>query len=116
MSAGWYQALSASVLSAALHRHFEEKAFGKLRELLREADEKEASIREFRWVAVQAAAAKTLDDFDPVSGLPEHEDFNRHASAHGVGQPQYGQANALTVLMLVSALLIELDQIGPMEP
>ena len=105
------QALSASILSSALHEHLGEKSHGKARRRFLEANEKEASIREFRWVAVQQALGKVLDDYNPVTGRPERSDFNRNASAHRVKLPQYRQVNALSALMLVTALLLELNNL-----
>jgi hypothetical protein len=105
------QALSASILSSALHEHLGEKSHGKARRRFLEANEKEASIREFRWVAIQQALGKVLDDYNPVTGRPERSDFNRNASAHRVKAPQYSQVNALSALMLVTALLLELNDL-----
>lgn len=103
------QALSASILSSALHEHLGEKSHRKASRHFREADEREASIREFRWVAVQLAVGKALDEYNPATGRPERSDFNRNASAHRVKRPQYRQVNALSALMLVTALLLELN-------
>lgn len=105
------QALSASILSSALHEHLGEKSHGKARRRFLEANEKEASIREFRWVAVQQALGKALDDYNPATGRPERSDFNRHASVHRVKSPQYSQVNALSALTLVTALLLELNDL-----
>jgi hypothetical protein len=105
------QALSASILSSALHEQLGEKSHGKARRRFLEANEKEASIREFRWVAVQQAVGKVLDNHNPVTGRPERSDFNRNASAHRVKTPQYSQVNALSALMLVTALLLELNDL-----
>ncbi|MCW2980491.1 MAG: hypothetical protein JWO14_2218 [Solirubrobacterales bacterium] len=103
------QALSASILSSALHEHLGEKSHGKARKRFIEANEKEASLSDFRWIAVQQALGKVLDDYNPATGRPERSDFNRHASAHRVKEPQYRQVNALSALMLVTSLLLELD-------
>lgn len=106
------QALSASILSSALHEHLGERSHRKVRKRFLEANERAASIREFRWVAVQVAVGKVLEEYDPATGLPERSDFNRHASAHRVKEPQYRQVNALSALMLVSALLLELNEMA----
>jgi len=106
------QALSASILSSALHQHLGEKSHRKVRKRFKEANERGASIREFRWVAVQVAVGKVLEDYNPATGLPERSDFNRHASVHRVKEPQYRQVNALSALMLVTSLLLELDELG----
>jgi hypothetical protein len=103
------QALSASILSSTLHEHLREKSHGKIRKQFLEANGKEAPIREFRWVALQLAVGKVLEDYHPVTGSPERSDFNRHASAHRVKEPQYRQVNALSALMLVASLLFELN-------
>lgn len=89
--------------------HLGEKSHRKASRHFREADEREASIREFRWVAVQIAVGKALDEYNPATGRPERSDFNRNASAHRVKRPQYRQVNALSALMLVTALLLELN-------
>jgi len=104
------QALTASILSSTLHEHLREKSHGKVRKRFLEANEKEASIREFRWVAVQLAVSKVLEEYHPVTGRPERSDFNRNASAHRVKEPQYRQVNALSALMLVTSLLLELNE------
>jgi hypothetical protein len=103
------QALSASILSSALHQHLGEKSHRKAAERFRAANEKEAPIREFRWVALQVAVGKVLEEYNPATGLPERSDFNRHATAHRVKEPQYRQVNALSALMLVTSFLLELD-------
>jgi hypothetical protein len=109
------QALSASILSSALHQHLGESSHSKVRERFSGANEKDAPIREFRWVAVQVAVGKVLEQYNPATGLPERSDFNRHASAHRVKKPQY-RVNAVSALMLVTALLMEMDGVEPNGP
>jgi hypothetical protein len=77
-----------------------------------EADQQEAEIRDFRWIAIQGAVAKVLEDYHPVTGRPERSDYNRNASAHRVKQPQYRQVNALSGLMLLVSVLVELDELA----
>lgn len=62
-------------------------------------------------MAVQQALGKVLDDYNFVTGRPERSDFNRNASAHRVKASQYSQVNALSALMLVTALLLELNDL-----
>lgn len=104
------QALTASIISSVLHENLG-KSHRKIRKKFLEANNQEASIREFRWVAVQLAVGKILDEYHPVNGTPERSDFNRHASVHRVKEPQYRQVNALTALMLLTSLLIELNDL-----
>ncbi len=109
---GYYkasQALTAGILSTLLHEHSLERRLQKIREKFLKADQREASLREFRWIALQLAVAKTLDNYDPVKGEPERPEFNRHASAHSVKEPQYQQVNALSGLMLVVSMMVELN-------
>lgn len=86
-----------------------EKSHRKASCHFRDADQREASTREFRWVALQPAVGKALDEYNPATGRPERSDFNRNASARRVTRPQYWQGNALSALMLVTALLLELN-------
>lgn len=105
------QALTTATLSSILHEHFLERSHAKIRKnhLL---DEGDLLIEDFRWAAVQRAVAKALEEYDPVKGRPERSDFNRHASAHRVKEPQYRRVNSLSALMLVASVLKELDLIA----
>lgn len=105
------QALAAAILSSVIHEHFEE-SFGGMRRRFRAAGEQDAPVREFRWIAVQSALVTALGNYDPLTGKPERPDFNRHASAHRVLDPQYRQVNALTALMLLVSLLVEQNQLS----
>ena len=105
------QSLSAATLSTTLHEQLREKSHGKVAEAFRRANEEEAPIRDFRWIAVQGAVAKTLEDYQPVKGIPERSDFNRHATAHRVKEPQYRQVNSLSALMLLTGLLLEIESL-----
>jgi hypothetical protein len=106
------QALTATTLSTTLHEQLREKSHAKVAKMFRAAGETEARVRDFRWIAVQGAVAKALDDYHPVTGRPERSDFNRNASAHRVKEPQYRQVNALSGLMLLVSVLVELDQLA----
>jgi hypothetical protein len=109
------QALTTSTLSTTVHEQLREKSHSKVRQKFLDADKQEAEIRDFRWIAIQRALAKVLEDYHPVTGQPERSDYNRNASAHRVKEPQYRQVNALSGLMLLVALLVELDDLADLE-
>lgn len=102
------QALTGTTLTTAIHAYH--GTFGDARRLFRRGlREPDIGVRQFRLVAVRNAVARTLDPYDPIQCAPERPDFNRHATAHRVAEPQYRQVNALSAIMLLTALLVELD-------
>jgi hypothetical protein len=110
------QALAAATLSTAIHERFGHRGFGTARkQFLGVLPLEEAGLREFRLFAVIAAVAVALDDYNPLTGEPVRTNFNRHATAHRVAEPQYSRANSLTALMLVAALIRELDELLSVE-
>jgi hypothetical protein len=105
------QALSGAVLSTIVHQHFGQRKMRKFHSRLRDLPfEEETGLGEFRVVALLGALARVLEgNYNPLTGRPVRYDFNRHATAHRVDQPQYRPVNSLTAIMLVTCLVVELD-------
>ena len=111
---GYYkasQALSAAALSMAVHVHLDRK-FGEVKRDFIFSDEEEEEIVSWRMTAVLGAVRVALMEYDPMTGTPERPHFNRHATAHRVGKPQYTPENSLTAAMLLTSTIAELDWIA----
>jgi hypothetical protein len=54
--------------------------------------------------------ADALQRFLPHNGDPVPVVYNRHASAHAVGDVQYTEANALVAVMMAVSMLCELQE------
>jgi hypothetical protein len=106
------QALSAALLSSALHEQLGFKSHTEAAKVFRETDPERAGFRQLRYEAVLLAVGKAIEPgYNPLTDRPQRSDFNRHATAHRVKEPQYRQVNALSALMLLVSLLIELDSL-----
>jgi len=106
------QALSAALLSSAIHEHLRFKSHTEAAKVFRETDPERAGLRQLRYEAVLLAVGKAIEPgYNPLTDRPPRSDFNRHATAHRVKEPQYRQVNALSALMLLVSLLIELDSL-----
>ena len=68
------------------------------------------SLEFFREICVLVPVAVALEEYLPPNPPPRI--FNRHATAHSVGQQQYTPANAVVSVMLISSLLREAEESG----
>lgn len=105
---GYYwaaQALAGATLTTTIHEAYDHRTFKQAREAFAEMDPEEASLRTWRLAVITTAVVRTLDTYHPGDPVPIL--FNRHASTHRVGAPQYRQLNSLTSLMLVVSFLLE---------
>jgi len=64
----------------------------------------------FRETCVLVPVAVALEDYWPPA--PSPRTFNRHATAHNVGQEQYTPANGIISVMLISSVLREAEESG----
>lgn len=64
----------------------------------------------FREICVLVPLAVALSDYMP--GDPTPSIFNRHATAHRVGQEQYTPANSVISVMLITSVLREAEESG----
>jgi hypothetical protein len=100
------QALSASILTAAIQEHFGFRKFSLAREAF-SAETADGPWR-FRRATVQRAICAAIvrsDQMAPEAG------FNRHLSTHGTEPTQFTSAHSLAALMLVAGSLRELQEI-----
>lgn len=102
------QALAAATITTAVHDSLGLRDFVQVRRELKKMHPDEMDFRDLRLALVMTAARKALDrhHFDR---LPAN--FNRMASSHWVKAPQYSPVNALTALMLLVSLAVELDAV-----
>jgi hypothetical protein len=94
-----------------IHAHLGYDRLRNAQERFREVVD-EAGIHDLRVAAVLDAVAKVLEEQRPATGLPVRSDVNRNASLHRVERPQYRPVNALSGMMLVVSLLLELQEIA----
>lgn len=105
---GYYrsaQALATATLTTTIHEVYDHKTFAQAREAFAKMDPEEADLRSWRLSVIVTAVLCTLHSYFPGDPVPML--FNRHASTHRIGAPQYRQLNSLTSLMLVVSLLLE---------
>lgn len=103
------QALAASVFASTIHLAFQTGKFGKIRDKMTDKHPDDAVIGQLRLRTIYLATARALDDFRPETARPIRREFNRHNTAHRITPEQWTDANALRAVMLVTALLRELD-------
>ena len=103
------QALLGSTLTGILQGPLEFEQLRAAREAF-SGDWEEAAIEELRFVLVTSTIPQALSQFYPHRGDPVPDTFNRHAIAHKPDPVQYTEFNALLGLMLVVALLRELQE------
>jgi hypothetical protein len=108
------QALSSTAISSALHHNLGHESFKDARDEFEKRHPREAGLRDFRLAAVLSAVLRALDRYRPPDD-PVPDRFNRHASSHYVGPPQFNQPNSLNAVMLLVSLLRELDSIAKLE-
>jgi hypothetical protein len=70
----------------------------------------DTSLEFFREICALAPVTKALEHHNPDDPPPTI--FNRHATAHNVGQEQYSPANAVISVMLISSVLREAEESG----
>lgn len=103
------QALTTAALTTTLHEHMQQRSHTKIRAEFLQAQMDQGELSDFRWIAVQGAVARVLDPYDPLLA-PPRSDYRRNASAHRVAHPQYRPANALSAIMLLTSLMVELHE------
>jgi hypothetical protein len=102
------QALAAVILTDIIHARMGKKTSKALKEF-EEQEPEESNIRELRLRAIYVPARRALATWHPLGKAPAPDDFNRHASSHGLTSQQYTHHNALAGLMLVIPFLREMD-------
>jgi hypothetical protein len=109
-SSGYFvasQALSTVALTSVIHNHSRPARLKAVRIALKQFDPDKDGLRLFRFASVMRALGTALDEWWHTH--PPRERFNRHNSAHSLGTPQYRQVNALTSLMLLVSVELELE-------
>lgn len=105
------QAQAAAVVTTVLEVHLEFPTLGQAaRDLTFDPDD--ISLDRARIGYILSCIPQSLTKFGAHAGgapIPEH--FNRHATLHRVCDVQYSLRNALVSLMLVTALLREIDEL-----
>jgi hypothetical protein len=102
------QALAASAFTSALHGFTVEARLNAIRRFLERDDIEDAPIIEVRFRTIFVAAAHALTEFDAITGVPPCPRFNRHNTAHRITREQWNERNALSAIMLATALLREM--------
>lgn len=105
------QALAAAGLTTAIHDHLGRKFWEARRDFAFE-DPEEEEVTKWRISAVLGAIRTALEPYNVMAGDPVPRHFNRHASAHKVGAPQFTPQNSLTGIMLLVSTIAELDWIS----
>jgi hypothetical protein len=103
------QALAASVFTSTITVRFQTGKTSKIKkEMLNEYPE-DAGISQLRLRTIFLAGGRALDDFRPDTGWPIRTEFNRHNTAHRITAEQWTPTNALSAIMLTTALLREIE-------
>jgi hypothetical protein len=103
------QALASSVFTSTLHNAFATGRTKVIRKLMLETHPDDARIQELRLRTIYLAGAHALSEFRPDRAWPVRREFNRHNTAHRITAEQWTEANALSAIMLSTALLRELQ-------
>ena len=101
------QALASSVFTSAAHTLFE-MGTKAIRKRMAETHPEKAGIEQLRLRTIYLAGTRALDEFRPDRARPVRRRFNRHNTAHRITAEQWTEANALSAIMLSTALLREL--------
>jgi hypothetical protein len=102
------QALASSVFTSAAHKLFE-MGTKAIRRRMAETHPDDAAIGQLRIRTIYLAGARALEEFRPDKGTPVRREFNRHNTAHRMTVEQWTDGNALSAIILSTALLRELD-------
>lgn len=103
------QALAATAFTSTCHVWFATGGTGQIAETMRAAQDR-AGVSQLRIISIFEAAEPALRAFNPLHAKPKFRFFNRHNSAHRITDEQFTEANALAAIMLLAALLRELEQ------
>lgn len=111
---GYYagaQALATAGLSTAIENNLGRTLKQARRDFEVVEDPEEQGIMEWRVSVVLGAIWNSLERYFASRGDPVPEHYNRHASTHRIGLPQYTPENALCGVMLIACTVIEIDWI-----
>ena len=104
------QAFTGSILTGLLQGPMQYSKLSDARDAFG-ADWKEESVAVMRFVFITSTIPSALANFHAHRGDPVPSKYNRHALAHVPDPTQLTETNALVGLMLVAALLRELQQL-----
>lgn len=104
------QALAACALTSTCHVFFDHGGTGRIAKDMRATDPEDAAIAQLRIRSIFLTSAEALEKFNPVAAKPTYKDFNRHNTAHRITEAQFTAANALAAIVLVAALLREVEE------
>jgi len=102
------QSFAASILTGLLQGTLQYRTLKEARDAFSE-DWKEESIFLLRFALITSTIPTALSQFVPHNGDPVPTAFNRHALSHFPDPAQLTEANALVGLMVIVALLRELQ-------
>lgn len=103
------QTLAAATFTSACHVWFEQGGTGRIAETMRTLPDR-AAISQLRIVSIFEAGEPALRAFNPLHAKPRFKSFNRHNTAHRITSEQFTEANTLAAIMLVTALLREVEE------
>lgn len=103
------QALAAAAFTSTCHVFFVSDKTKEIRGMLRNRDPDDAAIRQLRLWSICMVSAEALDSYNPTK-VDGYGDFNRNISVHRITARQFTDANALAAIVLVTALLRELEE------
>lgn len=104
------QALAAAVFTSTCHVLFNHGGTGAIAKNMRATDPMDAAIAQLRIRCIFMTSATALEKFNPVAAKPAFRHFNRHSSLHRITEEQYNEGAALGSIVLVAALLREVDE------
>lgn len=104
------QAFTGSILTGLLQGPMQYSRLSDARDAF-DANWEEESVSVIRFVLITSTIPSALANFYPHRGDPVPARYNRHALAHVPDPTQLTETNALVGLMLVVALLRELQQL-----
>jgi hypothetical protein len=104
------QALAACAFTSTCHVFFDHGGTGRIAKDMRQTDPEDAAVSQLRIRSIFLTSAEALEKFNPVGAKPAYRDFNRHNTVHRITTAQFSDANALAAIVLVTALLREVEE------
>ncbi len=103
------QALAAAAFTSTCHVFFNHGGTGKIAQTMRETGPEDAAIAQLRLRTIFLTGGMAFKSFNPELAKPRFKYFNRHNTVHRITAEQFTEENALTGVVLGSALLRELE-------
>jgi hypothetical protein len=103
------QALAAVVFTSEAHELTGKEKLWEVRTAMEDENPEDAGIQELRLRTIYLAGTMALGRFDLADDPDGRAEFNRHNSAHRITKAQWNETNALSGIMLATALLREME-------